>query len=224
MTFPASSFIGGKSMRKVALSLISLAALAATTAPANAAVSISYTPGVSAVSGSQVVFEKFNTVGAVGTNSNVFNGDVTNQGKRPVGSTGGYLAVGSTGSGSYQINFATAVPVLSFLLGTLDTYNQVVLNFVNNTSQTFTGLEIVDGNGVTGAGFQDGRVTYDVGTSNPVAFISSVVFNSTSAAMEIDDVASAAPEPGTWLMMILGFGLVGASLRANRRRGKLAIA
>jgi hypothetical protein len=32
-------------------------------------------------------------------------------------------------------------------------------------------------------------------------------------------VVSAAPEPGTWMMMILGFGLVGNAMRALRSRG-----
>ncbi len=35
----------------------------------------------------------------------------------------------------------------------------------------------------------------------------------------LDDVSvSAAPEPGTWLMMILGFGMVGSALRLRGRR------
>ena len=31
-------------------------------------------------------------------------------------------------------------------------------------------------------------------------------------------VASTAPEPGTWLMMLIGFGLVGSAMRSDRRR------
>lgn len=33
---------------------------------------------------------------------------------------------------------------------------------------------------------------------------------------------SAVPEPGTWMMMLLGFGFVGAAMRAAKRRPKLA--
>lgn len=43
----------------------------------------------------------------------------------------------------------------------------------------------------------------------------------------IDDVSldiSAVPEPASWAMMIAGFGLVGSALRTNRRRGTLAAA
>jgi len=38
------------------------------------------------------------------------------------------------------------------------------------------------------------------------------------------DVASAAPEPGTWLMMIVGFGLVGAGMRRKRAKTKVNFA
>lgn len=34
------------------------------------------------------------------------------------------------------------------------------------------------------------------------------------------DVASAVPEPGTWAMMLIGFGMVGASMRRLRRRAR----
>ena len=34
----------------------------------------------------------------------------------------------------------------------------------------------------------------------------------------------AIPEPGTWLMMIVGFGMVGASIRSTRRRSSGAVA
>ncbi len=36
-------------------------------------------------------------------------------------------------------------------------------------------------------------------------------------------IASAAPEPGTWLMMILGFGFLGSTLRRRRRAEREAL-
>lgn len=53
--------------------------------------------------------------------------------------------------------------------------------------------------------------------------ISAASFLSGQNSFEIDNIASAAPEPGTWAMMILGFGFAGMGLR-SRRRGKLALA
>ena len=35
----------------------------------------------------------------------------------------------------------------------------------------------------------------------------------------IQGAVAAVPEPGTWAMMLVGFGAVGASMRRNRRRG-----
>ncbi|MFT4027911.1 MAG: PEPxxWA-CTERM sorting domain-containing protein, partial [Novosphingobium sp.] len=211
-------------MRKMVLALASAATLAAVSAPASAAVSITYTPGSNTLGDNQVVLEDFGTTAAaVGTNSNIYTSSVASHGTRPTGSTGGFLAVGSTGSGSYTYTLATAAPVLSFLLGTLDSYNSVLLTFVNGTTLSLTGLAITGGSGTVGSGFVDGRVTYDVQSSDISNFISSITFSSTRAAMEIDDIASAAPEPGTWLMMILGFGLAGAGLRSRRRQGKLAL-
>ncbi|MFT4027241.1 MAG: PEPxxWA-CTERM sorting domain-containing protein [Novosphingobium sp.] len=213
-------------MRKMVLALASAATLAALSAPASAAVSITYTPGSNALGDNQVVVEDFGTTAsAVGINSNIYTSSIVNHGTRPTGSTGGFLAVGSTtsGFGYYTYELATAAPVLSFLLGTLDTYNSVVLTFVNGDVLSLTGLAITGGQGTVGSAFVDGRVTYDVQSSNPLDFIQSITFGSTQSALEIDDIATAAPEPGTWLMMILGFGLAGAALRSRRRQGKLAL-
>ena len=38
----------------------------------------------------------------------------------------------------------------------------------------------------------------------------------------LTDLASAIPEPSTWAMMLAGFGLVGASMRARRRSATIA--
>lgn len=37
------------------------------------------------------------------------------------------------------------------------------------------------------------------------------------ATLTITQVAAAVPEPATWMMMLLGFGLIGASMRYGRR-------
>jgi hypothetical protein len=78
-----------------------------------------------------------------------------------------------------------------------------------------------------GAGFSSNWQLFSgtfIGTGNPLT----VTFAGTGAGNEgaaLDDVQiSAAPEPSTWLTMILGFGLVGAGLRRRRGMGNLAAA
>jgi hypothetical protein len=47
--------------------------------------------------------------------------------------------------------------------------------------------------------------------------VNRVVFTSTQNSFEFDNIAVAAiPEPGTWALMISGFGLMGAALRRRR--------
>jgi len=53
-----------------------------------------------------------------------------------------------------------------------------------------------------------------------------VTFNADSPgdAVRVITAASAVPEPASWAMLIAGFGIAGAALRRQRRRGALALA
>lgn len=59
------------------------------------------------------------------------------------------------------------------------------------------------------------------GTANaPVFSVGTFQLNSLvsgASTLTITQVAAAVPEPETWLMMLLGFGLIGASMRYGRR-------
>jgi hypothetical protein len=48
--------------------------------------------------------------------------------------------------------------------------------------------------------------------------VTQVVFSSSGNSFELDNiaVASAVPEPATWAMMIVGFGVAGGALRRRR--------
>jgi hypothetical protein len=37
------------------------------------------------------------------------------------------------------------------------------------------------------------------------------------------DVSAAVPEPGTWAMMLIGFGVVGGAMRTAKRRRKVTV-
>ena len=164
--------------------------------------------------------EQVSTPGRVRT----FSTDVPGSALQPPGSTGNYLAIGAPTSpkaGTFEIDFAAGVHVISFLVGSLDEYNSVFLTFVGGApNEVYRGGQIT-GNVDTDQGLgQQGRVTYDFGN----ATLSSITFSSDRAAFEIDGIVAAAPEPAAWLTMILGFGLVGGALRRRRGMGALAAA
>lgn len=166
---------------------------------------------------------------SVSGNLRTFNGNVPPVGVNPDNNSDRYLAV--EGGGVFTLNFAGAgFQFLSFVLGSLDSYNSLTLGFADNTFQTFTGAGIVntavtfDGNGnssTAGTNGVFGRVNY---FANGGSGITSAAFSSTNSAFEIDDIAAAVPEPGTWALMILGFGLVGSQLRARKRRTTVSFA
>ena len=133
------------------------------------------------------------------------------------GSSGGFASV-VTG-GQYDISFAAA-SVFSFILGSLDDGNSLTLfNGATQVAQ-FTGAQLnaftVDPDGNQSVGTQNGRVIIDgAGTTQ----FTRAVFSSTNNSFEFDNIITSVPEPGTWGMMILGFGLAGGALRSRRRNG-----
>lgn len=181
---------------------------------------------------SQAVLYDFDThnagAGIFSSGSGTFAAGVSGVAARPAfNSEGNFAAV--IGGGTYTLAFASAVQVFSFALGSLDSFNSLLLTYANGSTTTLTGGQIVGGSGVSTAvissGNQDinstnGRVVYDFGGAN--GGLSQVVFSSPSNSFEFDNIATAAPEPATWGMMILGFGLAGGALRIRRREDKLA--
>ena len=222
--------------------VIATAALVAVTSPAYAAVTITTTfaPGQSGTAAP--VFQPFTTNAPNGTpfsaattpiialpNSgspvqsstgtvNYYQGNVAGQAVGPVVTpgTGSFISILN---GSYSVAF-TGVQVFSFVFGGLDSYNSVTLRFLDlmtNTmvTQVRSGTQICGGAANVGCALgSTGRVTYDFGGTG---ILTSVTFASATPAFEIDQLASAVPEPAAWALMILGFGIVGSALRRRRR-------
>jgi hypothetical protein len=105
---------------------------------------------------------------------------------------------------------------ISFYWGSIDTGNKVeVLDSIGNVIFTISGGGLPPSNGNQSASNTNRRVFFN---ATPDQRISGLRLSATNVAFEFDDFAANVPEPQTWAMMIVGFGLVGA---ASRRRTRM---
>ncbi|SOB81068.1 PEP-CTERM protein-sorting domain-containing protein [Sphingomonas guangdongensis] len=158
-----------------------------------------------------------NTGNAFDASLCTFSGTTPSVTVDPANADGLYLNVTGTGA-SYTVVFTTPVQFFSFVFGSLDTYNKLVLTDALGGVFEYAGAAIVGQavsfpNGLNSN--EGGRVSYDFGGA---AGLRSATFTSSQSAFEIDSLAAAVPEPASWAMMIFGFGAVGGALRSNRRR------
>lgn len=109
---------------------------------------------------------------------------------------------------SLTVNSGTPQQFISFAAGNFQG-TSLVLKFANNTQQIYSLGSIAR----TSNASASGRFSFDMGGDFG---INSFIFTSGSNALRIDDIASATPEPATWTMMILGFGLVGWTMRRRK--------
>ena len=191
--------------------------------PAQAAVSIVYTGGASALPAGLTIIEDFESYTAgnplIGsTNAFAYNASNSSAAKPGFNSSGNFAAVHPTGS--YTKLFAAPASIFSFVLGSLDTYNELTLSFASGPDLVLTGGQITLGglaNGNQVLPNTNGRVTYTVMGSDPL--ITGAKFRSIGQnSFEFDNLATGAvPEPSTWLMMMLGMLGVGFSLRRKKQ-------
>ncbi len=202
--------------------LLAIGALALAV-PAQAAVVISYTGGVSALPVGTTIFQDFNSLApgaSIGTNAFAYNASTPGIAAMPAfNSTGNFGAVRGDPTGTYNVSFGAPVSIFSFVLGSLDAYNELTLIFASGPNLVLSGNQInngpfEDGNQIGTA--TNGRVTYTITGSTP--FITGATFRSIgSNSFEFDDLAvQAVPEPSTWLMMLMGFAAVGFTMRRKQ--------
>lgn len=160
-------------------------------------------------------------VGTVRTSSATLTG---------LGTTDDYLVIGN--QSSYTINFSAApLSFFSFAFNSDGNNNRVTLTYDDLTTQIFqsnpnggeASLRNFGLGPLADALARSGRLIYDTGTG-PKILAAEFARNGNSSFFVIDDIAVAAPEPATWLMMILGFGLVGSQLRRRRTKVKVKFA
>ncbi|WP_375420008.1 PEPxxWA-CTERM sorting domain-containing protein [uncultured Sphingomonas sp.] len=133
-----------------------------------------------------------------------------------------YLSVLNGGFATYT--FMNAVKSFQFDWGSIDSYNQLTIG-------SSTGIDIVipgsssfenPANGNQSDPSTNGLFTI---TGDEGEFFTNVTFSSTGNSFEVDNLAIAAvPEPATWAMMLIGFGLIGATARYRRRHSAVTYA
>ena len=185
--------------------------------PAYAAVTISATPGSDPYTGPVPTYDFESaaptTGGAVQTGS-------SGTGAQPFGSTGNYWTVGpaATSPGILDLTSFAEIFSISFIWGSVDDYNTLeVLGAADAVLASFTGVDVAlppDGNRVDPA--KNPLVTL-LFTGADTTNVAKLRLKSTQNAFETDNYAiNAVPEPGTWAMMLLGFGMIGFSLRKRK--------
>ena len=122
------------------------------------------------------------------------------------------------------------VQFFSFAFNGLTTNDKLTLYFSNGTSQDIIGHDILTGGEVIGLPNNEipsppdnwGRVSYDMQAGPSI--VKAAFTSAGNSTWYIDSIAFAAPEPATWAMLIMGFGLAGWQLRIRRRKAQPAFA
>jgi hypothetical protein len=135
-----------------------------------------------------------------------------------------YLAVLNGGAFSAVTTTSAAYDTVSFFLGSIDAYNVVeVLSATGSVISRFTGTDFVaNANGDQDIPNTNRRIT--IGRDVNDAAIGGIRFLSNGNSLEVDNVVFAVPEPSTWAMMFLGFGMIGTAARYRRRNRNVSYA
>jgi hypothetical protein len=206
-------------MRALKLILAGAAALSFASA-AQAAVTLVATPGTSPYTGPVPTYD-FESPAPV-SGGLVTTGSVAGVRAQPFGSTGNYWTVGpSDGTpGTLDLSSFGDIFNLSFIWGSTDTYNTLeILDGMGGVIDTFTGIDAsAFANGNQTDPFTNPLVTLFF-TGGDESLVAGLRLSSSQNAFEVDNFAvNGVPEPGTWAMMLLGFGAVGFAMRRTRRR------
>lgn len=161
-------------------------------------------------------------------NAGTRTGDTPSVAAEPAFSDGSaYLAVLNNGSATLQST--TAYQYVSFFLGSIDSFNFVdVLDTAGNVIGTYNGTQLAAPNAADGnqdISQTNRRITiFRTGTDAAIGGIRFRSVGSNSFSTEVDNVVFAVPEPSTWALMLMGFGMIGLTMRSRRRRTNVVFA
>jgi hypothetical protein len=204
----------------VALSAIMAAA------PASAAIVFSFAPGAASPGAGYVVIDDFNS-GTPSNISGVFQiktPPADGNGAPPANSVPAgtpYLSVLAGNSATIDLNGPYAS--FEFDWGSIDTYNTLVIHSTGGDLTVIPGGNFPNlANGNQALPGTNGLFTV-TGTAGEK--FTGITLSSAQNSFEIDNVAvGAVPEPASWALMIVGFGLAGGMVRAKRRNPAAATA
>ena len=220
--------IGRICVRNLILGVLGSAAALAFATPSLAQSTVTFNDGNGGLGTGETLLASFSpgsTGGVVcaGTGCVIQTGSNTLGADPAVGGMGDpYLSV--LGQGTASFTFAGGLSQLGLDYGSADTYNFFQLLFAGGATQNFSGQNLItagtaDGN--QSSPRTNGRLTF---LANAGQSITGLNLSSGQNSLEIDNVGTigAVPEPGTWAMMLFGFGAIGSSMRRRRRHSGIA--
>lgn len=203
---------------------------------ANAAVIISSDPGApdpgpNAGETEVITFDAGLEPGVTLTGGQIVSGSSAGKYAAPAGDTTAYLAVGANGAETAVLTFADFlggrnVSQFSFYWGSIDRFNSLeLLSRTGAVLYSLNGAGLPPATGDQLSAQTNRRVTFTLTGAD--AELGGLRVSSTRPSFELDTISfavAAVPEPGTWALMVFGFGAMGAALRRpNLRLGRFAL-
>jgi len=143
----------------------------------------------------------------------------------PNGTYNGAISRVGIGAGTFSDTFTFTLPTSGFGSGSVIS-STVLMNGV--TSLTFSSVKF---NGIDLAIGSNGNLVFAGGDALPVVagqlntlLVSGTSQGGASYGGNLTFIPSAVPETATWMMMLAGFGMMGAGLRYRRRSSTVAFA
>ena len=196
--------------------------LLGTAGTAHAAATLTFMGGTGNLSAGQTDYANFDTTfgditGTTGT-AGTYTGTTSGVAAEPAFGDQGDAYYYVSGGGSATFSFGAGVYSFGFDLGSADEYNTLHIDFAGGGSQDFIGSQLNPpgpANGDQEIMVTNGRVTI-FGNGDR---ITGATFLSGQPSFEFDNIGTnAVPEPATWALFIVGFGVIGSTLR--RRSAK----